>query len=73
MVNKLINRLAQHAFQVAFTQTGVDSGVAFHATYNEKFAKLIVREYVDVVLTSHAGKVNPAFVVEPLKNHFGVK
>lgn len=47
--------------------------VSFLEERQEKFAELIVRECMDVVIKSHNGKINPKFVVEPLKEHFGIK
>lgn len=39
----------------------------------EKFAELIVKECMDVVIKSNNGKINPKFVVEPLKTHFEIE
>lgn len=38
-----------------------------------KFAELIVKECMHVVIQAHRGHINPKFVIEPLKEHFGVE
>ena len=66
-------RIRQLAEQVGGTKKYVPPVQQLFDDELELFAKLIIKECMDVVVKAHHGKINPKFVVEPLEEHFEIE
>ena len=72
-MNERIEKLAEQAEQHAHEQND-KHGIRFKSEYDRKFAELIVRECIEVVESQKAKmSYGPTFVIEDIKQHFGVK
>lgn len=67
-MNERIQEIWNEAAEAANSDDNWDCQVAFV----EKFAELIVRDCVNVVINSYMGKNNPKPAVEAVERRFGV-
>jgi hypothetical protein len=71
-MNERIKELAKQADEGYTGDSRDDMGASLVGNDAiEKFAELIVKECMRVVIQSHKGHINPSLVIEPLKEHFG--
>lgn len=72
-MNEKIKELYDHVMYSSYVKTDNNGNDHYmRKTDYELFAELIVRECMDAIIKAHNGHINPKFVIEPLKEHFGL-